>query len=46
MNNTRKLIVLALFTLLGMAVVAWLGYTYRNETVGFLRALLRFLFRH
>ncbi len=46
MNNTRKLIILALFTLLGMAVVAWLGYTYRNETVGFLRALLRFLFRH
>jgi hypothetical protein len=46
MNNTGKLIVVAVFTLLGMAVVAWLGYTYRNETVGFLRALVRFLFRH
>jgi hypothetical protein len=44
--NSRKLMILAAFTVLGMAVVAWLGYTYRNETVGFLRALLRFLFRH
>jgi hypothetical protein len=46
MNNTRKLVVVATFTLLGMVVVGWFGYTYRNETVGFLRALLRFLFRH
>jgi hypothetical protein len=44
--NSRKLLILAAFTLLGMAVVAWLGYSYRNETVGFLRALARMLFRH
>jgi hypothetical protein len=44
--NSRKLVIMVAFTALGMAVVAWLGYTYRNETVGFLRALLRFLFRH
>jgi hypothetical protein len=39
----RRLAVLIAFTLLGMALVAWLGYAYRNETVAFLRALLRAL---
>lgn len=46
MNSTMKLLVVAAFTLLAMALVAWLGYTYRNEAVGFLRALARFLFKH
>jgi hypothetical protein len=41
--NTKKLVIVAVFTLLGMGLVAWLGYEYRNETVAFLRALMRAL---
>jgi hypothetical protein len=44
MNHTGKLVVIIVCTLLGMALVGWLGYTYRNETVAFLRALVRALF--
>lgn len=43
MMNGRKLVVVAAFTLLGVAVVSWLGYEYRAETVAFLRALARAL---
>lgn len=41
--NGRKLALIAVFTLLGMGLVAWFGYAYRNETVAFLRALVRAL---
>jgi hypothetical protein len=42
--NGAKLAIVVAFTVLGMAVVGWFGYTYRNETVAFLRALVRALF--
>jgi hypothetical protein len=40
-----KLMAIVVFTALGVCVVAWLGYEYRNEVVGFLRALTRALLR-
>ncbi|MEJ7904231.1 hypothetical protein [Xanthomonas oryzae] len=41
--NSRKLAVLAVFILIGMAVVVWLGMEYRDEVRAFLRALARAL---
>lgn len=41
MNAKTKLAWLGLATLAAMALVGWLGYEYRNEAVGFLRALRR-----
>jgi hypothetical protein len=42
MSNSKLVLVVGC-TLLGMVLVAWLGYEYRNETVAFLRALVRAL---
>ncbi|WP_022973177.1 hypothetical protein [Xanthomonas maliensis] len=41
--SSRKLAVLAVFILLGMAIVIWLGMEYRDEVRAFLRALARAL---
>jgi hypothetical protein len=41
--NGSKAAILLVSTLAGIALVGWLGYTYRNETVAFLRALARAL---
>ncbi len=41
--NSRHLAVLAVFILIGMAVVVWLGMEYRDEVRAFLRALARAL---
>lgn len=42
MNGSKPAVVIAC-TLAGIALVAWAGYTWRNETVAFLRALVRAL---
>jgi hypothetical protein len=41
-NGGKGVAVLAA-TLAGVALVAWAGYAWRNETVAFLRALVRAL---
>ncbi|WP_019304540.1 hypothetical protein [Xanthomonas oryzae] len=41
--SSRKLVVLAVFILIGMAVVVCLGMEYRDEVRAFLRALARAL---
>ncbi|MGS0515728.1 hypothetical protein ACQR5T_01755 [Xanthomonas oryzae pv. oryzicola] len=41
--NSRHLAVLAVFILIGMAVVVWLGMEYRDEVRASLRALARAL---
>lgn len=39
--NRRGWIVLAVFTLMAMSAVAWLGQEYSNEARAFLRGLRR-----
>jgi hypothetical protein len=41
--NARKSIILTLSVLLGMVIVSWLGYEYRDEVRTFLRTLMRIL---
>jgi hypothetical protein len=41
--NGHKAALLLASTLAAMALVAWAGYTWRNEVAAFLRALVRAL---
>lgn len=41
--SSRTALVMIVCTVLGIAVVAWLGMEYRDEVRAFLRALLRAL---